>query len=367
MIKLFTGAHTKLIKYAKNISLHLALFFVLNTNLSIAQIDSTDEEEIDFSLYANAELAGGVKRYCTSKVYDISPNKLISIGFDYQGKHTLQNYGLDTSMNTIAGMGGLRLGFNVPVISKTNVLWSVGGSYWRMNYNFKQPFDSNYFSSALYERGLTTLGLNTTIFKPFNEKYFLLAFISADANGDFKLGDEKLADYLFAPKITLAALYGKKRKDRSMLAFGLTRTYRAGNQTVFPLILYNHTFENRKWGIECLFPSRFNLRRNFNPRNLLFVGYEMEGNSYSIINRTGDSRLNNFELRRSEIRPRVTFEKSLYGFVWLSVQTGYRINFRYDIDNGDIFRWLGDPTPYKQTNQLTNPLYFNISLNLVSP
>lgn len=351
----------------KKILLALLLLYWFEPNL-LAQVDSSsiDEEEIDFSAYENAELAGGVKRFCTSKVLDLSPNKLISIGYDYQLGHSLKNYGTDTASTNINGAGGLRLAANIPVISKTNVLWTVGATYWRMNYQTDYN-GNNYLLNAIKNRGLTTVGFNTTLFKPINENYFVLGFVSVDANGDFTETDEILGRYLAKSKVTLAALYGKKRNDRSMLAFGLSRTYRAGAQTIFPLILYNHTFENRKWGIEALIPSRLNIRRNFNPRNLLFIGYELEGNSYAIINRTSDARYDNFELRRSEIRPRITYEKSLSGFIWLSVQAGYRINYRFDIDNGDSFRLLGDKTPFTQTNDLTNALYFNISLNLVSP
>jgi hypothetical protein len=336
-----------------------------------AQTDSTkiEDEEEDFSQYANAELASGSKRYCTSKVFDLSPNKLFSLSYDYQGAHEVTNYGLDTATSKINGMGGIRLGANIPVVSKTNVLWSVGATYWRMNYNFDNPQTQNYFTNALYERGLTTWGLNTTLFKPFNERQFVLAFISADANGDYTLGDKKLFDYLSNPTYTIAGFYGVKRNDRSMLAFGISRTYRAGNQTLFPLILWNHTFENRKWGVEMLLPSRLNVRRNFNPRTLLFVGYEMEGNSYSILNRTNpvNTYYDNYLLRRSEIRPRITFEKSIFGFVWLSMQAGYRLNFRYNIDDGDFFRALGDEDNYKELNDLSNAWYFMVGIHLVSP
>jgi hypothetical protein len=57
----------------------------------------------------------------------------------------------------------------------------------------------------------------------------------------------------------------------------------------------------------------------------------------------------------------------LYGFVWLSVQAGYRINYSFDVDEGDKFRFIGSNSPYYMYNQLTNPLYFQVSLNLVSP
>jgi hypothetical protein len=344
---------------------------LLFSAFAYAQVDSTafDDDDEDFSKYADAELAGGVKRYATSKVFDLSPNKLISIGYDYQGAHKLTNFGPDTAASNINGMGGMRIIANIPVISKTNILWSIGANYWRMNYNFESaPPNNNFFTNNLYDRGLTTIGINTTVFKPFNERQFILGFVSTDANGDFNLTDKRIGEYLLMPTYTVAAFYGIKRNDRSMIAYGLTRTYRAGNQTIFPLILLNHTFPNRKWGIEMLLPSRFHIRRNFNPRNLLFAGFEMEGNTYFMPNRTNPhTKYDNLVLRRSEIRPRIIYEKSIWGFVWLSVQAGYRVNFNFDVDRGDFFRYLGDPTPFTQTNQLGNTFYFNFSINLVSP
>lgn len=349
----------------------LVLTLALSIHFAFAQNDSTsmEDDEMDFSQYADAELAGGVKRYCTSKVLDLSPNKLISIGYDFVGPHQVTNYGPDTASSNINSMQGLRISANIPVISKTHVLWSIGASYWRMGYGIENGNSNNQFIQTLNKNGLTTMGLNTTLFKPLDEKHFLLGFASGDINGDFKLNDPQFSNYINKFTYTLAALYGVKKNDRSMIAYGLTRTYRAGNQTIFPILLFNHTFENRKWGIEMLLPSRFNIRRNFNPRNLLLLGFEMEGNGYYLLNRTNPALpgYDNLFLRRSEIRPRITYEKSISGFFWLSIQLGYRINFRYDIDRGDIFRWLGDDEGYAQLNDLTNAFYVGISLNLVSP
>jgi hypothetical protein len=235
--------------------IYCILFLFTSISCAYAQQDTTDEE-IDFSQYAKAEPVANLKRFCTSKVFDLSPNKLISVSYDFQGAHTLKNFGTDTAQARINNMQGIRLACNVPVVSKTSILWSIGAHYWRMQYQFDEVEHSNYLMHNLHTRGLTSLGLNTTLFKPLDEKHFILAFLSADANGDFTLNDTKTGDYLLNPRITVAALYGKKRNDRSMWAVGVTRTYRAGNQTIFPLIMWNHTFPNRKWGLEMLFPSR---------------------------------------------------------------------------------------------------------------
>lgn len=340
-----------------------------------AQTDSTQEEMIDFSQFEAVEPTG-VKRFCTSKVLGLSPSKLISIGYDFQGKHELTNYkgGEITDKPdgnaAINNASGLRIAANYPVLSNTKWLINMGATYWRTNYNMGSHDKNNHVIHKLHENGLTTIGLNTTIFKPLNEKYFILAFASADANGDYKLSSSDIGSYLSKPKITAAAFFGKKRSDYSILGFGISRTYRPGALGAIPLILFNHTFPSRKWGIETLFPARFALRRTINTRNLLFVGYELEGNSYSIGNMGGAGSIpfyDNLELRRSELRPRITYECSLTGFIWLSVQAGYRINYSFDIDQGDKFRLIGSDEKYHMVNTLTNPLYFQISLNLVSP
>jgi hypothetical protein len=176
-----------------------------------------------------------------------------------------------------------------------------------------------------------------------------------------------LGEYLTQPKYSAAVFFGKKRNDYSILAFGISRTYRPGALGYIPLILFNHTFQNKKWGVESIFPARAALRRTFNPRNILFFGYELEGQSYAMINRTENPYFNNLELRRSEIRPRITYEFALSGFVWLSLQAGYRINYSFDVDQTDILRIIGSDKPYYMENKISNPLYFQFSLNLVSP
>jgi len=362
----------------------LSSVLTLFTLQSKAQKDSIPEEEIDFSAFADAETPEGTKRYCTNKVLGISPNKLISIGYDFQGKHSLEtSHNPDnpkTSADpmifpntsaTLQSASGLRLLVNYPIISNTKLLLTVGGNYWRTNYNVKQEpttgVNNNYMATALSERGLTTVGLNSTIFKPLNEKHFILGFVSADANGDFTLADSKLGEYLTQPKYSAAIFFGKKRNDYSILAFGVSRTYRPGALGYIPLILFNHTFQNKNWGIESIFPARAAVRRTFNPRNILFFGYELEGQSYSMINRTANPYFNNLELRRSEIRPRITYEFALSGFIWMSVQAGYRINYSFDVDQTDILRIIGSDKPFYMENKISNPLYFQVSLNLVSP
>lgn len=338
---------------------------IIMASTAYAQQDSTAEEAIDFSQFADMAPAEGTKRYCTSKVLDLSPNKLISVGFDYQGPHSLTSDGEDVEVNSVSGT---RISGNIPVISQTKVVWAVGFTHWQSFYDIPKHSESKLdLVNNLHKNGLSTTGINTTLFKPLNERNFILAFVSADMNGNYQLNSSDIGDFLGKTRYSVAGFYGWKRNDRSMVAVGISRTYRPGALGYIPLVMFNHTFESRKWGVEALFPARAAMRRTFNPRNILLAGYELEGNSYHLMNRDSKLPFNDLELKRSELRFRLTYEKSVYNFIWISVQAGYRVNYNFNIDRGDQFRSIFGGDPYTIENRLTNPFYFNVSLNLVSP
>jgi hypothetical protein len=327
--------------------------------------DSTLVEE-DFSMYGEAELAGGGKRFCTSKVFDLSPNKLISIGYDLQGSHTMSLASVGNAAAadfSIGSVQGIRVGANVPVISKTNLLINLGVNYWEVNYTIENS-ESHPLARALQARGLRTTGFMATVFKPLNEKKFLLFQASADLSGNYFLPDFQPLSQL---RYSASAVYGWKKHDRLMYGFGASRTYRVGEPNYIPVFLYNYTFPSRKWGIESVFPARAQLRRTFNTRTLGFFGYELEGQSYFISALRNETNFTNPQLRRSELRIRCTFEKSIKDFLWVSAQAGLRYNWSYNLDDGDFFRGFTGTQLYAMENSLSNAFYFNLSINLVSP
>jgi hypothetical protein len=341
-------------------------------------------EEEDYSQYDNVGFAAeGAKRFCSPKIEGLSPAKLISLGYDYQlGYHlnadsirTLnQPFFLPDSAHVMTS-NGIRFGCNIPVISKTNLVWQMGANYWEQRYKFDPSASvTNPLIQTLSENGLRTMGVNTTVFKPLNDIKFLLFQGSADLSGDYQFGKFMPLKYT---KYSAALIYGKRTSEKKQWGVGLARTYRVGELNYIPIIFYNSTDVANKWGTEILFPARAHVRRTINSRNMLFAGYELEGQSYRLwqnntVNNI-DMRGEDLEIRRGEIRLRMVYEFSLKDFVWMSIQAGYRINYRYDVDrlsNGkEIYRAFGfaSDAPYVMVNQLTNPLYFNISLNLVSP
>ncbi len=345
----------------------------------------TPAEEEDYSQYDNIGFAAeGAKRYCSPKIEGLSPAKLISIGYDYQMGYTMK---ADTfrRLGSVAPLmpdsarvltsNGLRFGCNIPVISRTDLVWQMGANYWEQRYKFEDPSAlKNPMLTSLSENGLRTMGINTTLFKPLNDVKFLLFQGSADLSGDYQFGKFMPLKYT---KYSAALIYGKRTSEKKQWGVGVARTYRVGELNYIPIIFYNSTDVANKWGTEILFPARAHVRRTINSRNMLFAGYELEGQSYRLWRSNDQTGFNlrneDVEIRRGEIRLRAVYEFSLKDFIWMSIQAGYRINYRYDVDrlgNGkEIYRAFGlaSDAPYVMVNQLTNPLYFNISLNLVSP
>ncbi|MBU6325733.1 MAG: hypothetical protein KJS92_09615 [Bacteroidetes bacterium] len=351
---------------------HLLLFIIapcFALQPLLAQTDSAATEE-DFSQYENLGFADdGARRFCTSKVLDLSPQKLISLGYDIQGPYTmnLDSFaGSNPVSRKIGNSRGLRFSANIPVISKNALTWTVGANYLEQRFSEKAggglprtPSNSDFLLN-----GFRSAALNTTVFKPLDDKCFLLFQGQIEVNGDYNLNT--LGTAFDDAKSSAALLYGKKVHDRKQWALGAVRTWRAGEINYIPALLLNYTWPSRKYGVEMLFPARAAIRRTFNPRNLLFFGYELEGGSYRIQG-AKTYGVNDFELRRSELRFRFTYEHSLHGFIWLSAQAGVRANYSYNVDRGNFFRGFFGEQPFLMQNSLSPAPYFQISLNLVSP
>jgi len=343
---------------------------------SIAQIDTLAAEDEDYSIYDNLDFVDeGAKRYASAKIKGISPQKLITIGYDFQGSYDMTGGKFGSYAEQTARVNstqGLRVEANIPVISKNSLIVQVGGRLWDIDYDFEDESSLTHpMLRTLANNDLAAVGLNTTIFKPLNETSFLLIQADAGMNGDFAFDAFQSLKY---NRYSIAALWGKRPNDNKQWAVGISRTYRAGELNYIPVVMYNWTSINNKWGTEILFPARGHVRYTLNTRSMLFAGFELEGNSYRLGNQgfsTNDPLLDDIELRRSELRFRLMYERQITGFIWLSAQVGYRYNYSYNVDRAedgeDFYRGFFGDQPFAIENKLSNPLYFNLSINLVSP
>jgi len=336
-------------------------------------------DEEDYSLYDAASFTdAGARRYCSPKILDLSPQRFLSLAWDAQLPYTMQSSlpGMYEENQDFAAAeqadvrytGGLRLSANIPVISKSSVVWQLGANFWDTRYRMQNRVTTyeDGLQTALAERGLRTMGLNSTLFKPLNDKQFLYFQAAADLSGDYTFSDMQSLRYL---RYSAAAVWGKRPSDFKMWGVGLARTYRVGEMNYIPVFLFNWTAPNRKWGTEILFPARGHVRYTFNPRSLMLAGFELEGQSHRI--QRLSTPANSFEVRRGELRLRAEYQRQIKGFVWLSTQVGLRHNWNFNADQlasgREFFRGFFGDQPYAMRSTLGNPLYVNIGIHLVSP
>ncbi|MFK8046656.1 MAG: DUF6268 family outer membrane beta-barrel protein [Crocinitomicaceae bacterium] len=351
------------------------------TNITFSQIDSTYVDDEDYSMYDDVEDVGEIITYCSPKIFDLSPNRFISVGYDVVGSGTLKttDEGVylpsdEPLQNDQSNLNyhGIRINANIPVISKSKFVWQLGGGFNQANISTNRLVNNTDHNVLLDElgEGLTSINLNTTFFKPLGEKNFVILQLMAEQNGNYGLTSSTKSPNIGNTKYSATAIWGKRPHDRLQWGIGVSRTYRAGELNYIPVIMYNYTSENRKWGTEILFPARAQYRRKINARNILLAGFELEGSSYRLYN-TGFSA-QNLELRRSEIRVRLDYQKQLKGFIWMGLQAGVILNYSYNIDdltatdNSDFYRGFFGNQAYTFANSLSPMPYLNLTFNLVS-
>jgi len=332
-------------------------FFLVFSKLVMAQVDST--EVIDYSKFGDAE---GVKRYCTPKVLNQLPQRIISLGYELQSGFDMPGIALSSWLPAfqdfrINQVNSLRAQVNLPVISTNKLIWQLGANYWGSQFNLEKP-GNNLFVNSLNNRSMVSSGLNTTLFKPLNEKNFLILQASADMNGVFRGLDDLTSKAL---TFSGSAIYGWKTSEKNMIGTGLSRTYRAGQILHVPVLFWNKTF-NDHWGMELLLPARGHLKYNFSASNILQLGFELEGNQFWM--NLPNSRNGEVFIQRGELKPRIVWDRKIKGFIWFSAQAGVRQNWRFDVMNEYDAK---ENNQRYFTSNLSNPFYFNFSINLVSP
>jgi hypothetical protein len=344
-----------------------------------AQEDSTFvEEDFDFSDFELA--APPVKTFCNNKVLGQSPTALVGVYYDFMPEHTLIAGSPSDDLNledegTIRNAQRLALSTNIPIISRNNILLNFNLIYERQFYEMENS-NGHPLLETLDENGLTRIAPLFTLFKPISERNFFLVQAGFEINGDYSFGTIQTEN---AWRFPAAVLYGWKPNDRLMYAFGISRTYLGGALNYVPIIYYYHTFRNEKWGIEAVLPARAWLRYRFNSTSLLSLGYNVIGATYALnewdtyapaFGEDANSPINAnaVELRRSEIRAGLRYERQLFGFFWLSAEAGYRINYSFELDEGgDFLRFWGDDEPYFIENELENTPYFTVGITYTSP
>jgi hypothetical protein len=351
--------------------------FFGNSFFAKAQVDTgdiitTDDDEFAMDGFEEADDTV-IKKFCNNKINNLNPTTLIGISYDFMFGAELESQnpegGDSTFMYTspISLNHGIRLDANIPLISKSNIIVNATFSYWESRYNFDNVDSRDPLAVSLSDNPLRTANLGVLVFKPLDEKHFLIFQAATALNGNYSLGTYDAGEVepdFGKMKYTASLLYGWKKSDDQNIAIGITRTYRGGRLLHIPIFLWNKTFNN-KWGMELLLPARGALRYNFSAKSSLNFGYELEGQSYLLQNSPSRETFatNNYELLKSEIRTRIELNKAITSFIRLNLQAGVAPAYRFGLDNEASSSNANEVS----IGGLGLPMYFRIGLNFVSP
>ena len=310
--------------------------------------------------------------YASPSVHDMGKSKGIIINYegqpDFGITSTSHNPAVENREAEVRRNNKLDIKAYIPFVNKPRFKLVGGFNYFFEEFNFEEPGKStDYpFYANLEDRNLKSISGQLVMLRPINERNFYIFRIKGELNGDYSSKEVAVPDYL---KTTVEYLYGWRKSPNLTYGVGAQMGYALGRRRIYPAFLYNQTFNDR-WGIEALLPANADLRYNASPRSLWFGGFSVDGASYNInVKGIGNPAYETLELRRSEIRGRVRWEREIYDFLWFGLEGGYRENlnfnaFEKDADDGFFFAKREDPVI---ENNLKGAAFFSVELFLVPP
>ena len=273
--------------------------------------------------------------FCVPAVFGMTRSKGIIIKQERVFDYRITSDGTDAGF----GKGEDDVKFNkrwtfklrFPVIMKPGFKLAMGLEYFKEEYHFEGFPENDYpLYQSLNDKPLRSVGSTFYMVKPWlGNRYFMMR-VGIKFNGDEGLGNLLESEKL---RISVAPLIGWKKNPYTSFAFGFAYSYDFGRQNVYPVISYNHTFNNR-FGLETILPLEAKLRYTMTEKNLFFATAELDGATYNIqLDNPSFPEGQDYYLRKSEFRLLVTYEREIHDWLWFSIETGVRSNINFDLDD----------------------------------
>lgn len=309
-------------------------------------------------LYGQTKPVTKKKIYCNPLVVGQPSTKRLSFVYEVQPIHSgpvkfpLSMLPVEYSSNSNPTQS-IRVTYNKTLITRPKLYMTFSAGYWFSSFNVTNA-TNNSFAKMLGQSRFHSLTASSNIFKPLNEKNFLLFNLSLEANGNASSFKNFSGDNIL---LGGAAIYGWKKGFKRMWGVGLFRGYRLGKVIHVPALLYNNSF-NKKWGVDALLPARANFRYKSSANVLWLFGYELDGTQFAL--RNSNPLYNNSFFQRGEIRPKIGLEKQFAKNWAFTLNTGLRLNGRFDITSdykGDRLVVESNPRP---------SIFINAGLHIVN-
>jgi len=243
-----------------------------------------------------------------------------------------------------------------PILNNPGFKLAIGFKYKVEDVFFKDQYTySSEFYSDLENKNLKQLGTSLYAIKPLRGDTYLLMRASVSLNGDYGKYNLPTNDFL---KYSIAPMIGWRKTDFMSYAIGVAYSENFGRISVFPIVSFNKTFNDR-WGTEILLPLKAKLRyTTLNKKNFIYLSSEIIGSTYNVTFNSGESGyLNNTELRHL-----VSYEREIYDFLWLGVEAGLRSNLNFSLSETADHR-----NSVTIANRVNQSFFAGFSLFIVPP
>jgi hypothetical protein len=288
------------------------------------------------SAHGSADLADK-QQFANPSVLGMGPSKGIILHYERTTPFSVaassqvagvSDYNTDAKRN-----GKLIFKGYIPAWNRPHLKVIVGLNYDREEFKFREQATNYGLFDNIENKGLKSTGVQLAVIRPVDAVHWYLARVKGELSGDYTSSTDIGNTNYF--RGSLEAFYGWKRSPRFSWGVGFQYGYTFGRLSLYPAIIYNRTFNDR-WGIEALFPARVSARYNASERSLFYAGYSVDGFNYIVALRQelplgpGKQPLRSLELRETEVKFRLRWERELLSFLWLGAEGGYRYNHAFD-------------------------------------
>ena len=311
----------------------------------------------------NPELEGA-RVWASPNIIGARRSKAIQVSYNVLGPYNIKSSplvpGLGEGSARLRKLEEIAFSVRVPISWQGRTIIVAGIDYLYEEYNFEEPAALSYdFYTNLENKHLNSLDGQLYILHALNERTFIGARLGLELNGDYE--DKKLP-FRQQAKGSVAAVYGWKSNPYTVYAVGAYYSYTWGRPAIYPVVIWNQTF-NERWGVEAVLPQSIRLRHNFSQKSILLLGTRVNGRSYHII--SDKPPLSDYpflELRSSNVYFFLEYEQEIYDFLWFGLTGGYRYNISFNIAEENSFS-----NQEIIENKVGASPYLNVSLFVVPP
>lgn len=332
-------------------------FLLFSAAIGLLQLEAKGQAEV-------GEEVEEVEEWVSPSVVGDRRSKGIRVSYNLVTPYSIES----TPTVPDLGKGSARLrkleeiefSLRIPISWKGRTTIVAGLGYLYEEYNFENPAALSYdLYTNLENKHLNSLDGQVFVLHALNHREFIGSRLGLELNGDYQ--DMELP-FRQQAKGSIAAVYGWKANPYTVYAFGAYYSYTWGRPSVYPIIVWNQTF-NKRWGVEVVLPQSFRLRRNLSEKTIFLLGARVNGRSYHIISDAPPlSDYPYLELRNSNVLLFLEYEQELYDFLWFGATAGYRYNINFNVAEENSFS-----NSRIIENRVGASPYFTFSLFVVPP